>query len=106
MNKNGDGMALKDDILKLAASAVLVTGTVPEAEAERRMNICFGCDRRQEKQNKRGAGGGDLDLKTKTSHNRNIRKMRNEITHCPLGRWGDKDTANIYREIDGLAPLP
>ena len=105
LNKNTDGMALKDEILRLAASAILVKGTVDEATAEKRMQACLGCDKRIEAQNKCGACGCYLDLKTKTSVNRNIKKMRNEITHCPLGKWDDKDTANIYREIDGLAPL-
>ncbi len=24
-----------------------------------------------------------------------------EKTHCPLGLWGDKETANYYRELNG-----
>lgn len=42
-----------------------------------------------------------MDIKTKLEVYRNAKKLRNEITHCPLGKWGDKQIANIYRKIDG-----
>lgn len=36
----------------------------------------------------------------------NLKKgFRKEITHCPCGKWGDKETANIYLKMDGFEQL-
>jgi hypothetical protein len=32
-------------------------------------------------------------------------KARKEKTHCPVGRWGDKEIANYYRRLDGIPEL-
>jgi hypothetical protein len=92
---------IKNRALRLIAETVIVKSHVSEQEAERRMSVCGGCDRRDAEENKCMECGCFLDLKTAAATNWNARRNRNEITHCPLGRWGDKDTANVYREIDG-----
>lgn len=43
-----------------------------------------------------------IDAKAGLLFNKNSRKgFRVELTHCPLGKWWDKDVANLYREMDG-----
>lgn len=43
-----------------------------------------------------------IDAKAGIKVNKNPLKLfRYEVTHCPLGKWGDKDLANHYRQIDG-----
>jgi len=92
---------IKNKALHLIAEAVIVKEMVGEHEAAARMLICLNCERRDEKENKCLECGCFLDLKTGAKTNWNARRMRNEITHCPLGRWDDKETANVYREMDG-----
>lgn len=43
-----------------------------------------------------------IDAKAGLLFNKNSRKwFRIELTHCPLGKWDDKDIANYYRKMDG-----
>lgn len=92
---------LKDMALHLLAETLIVKDHVEEEEAKRRMDICLACPNRDPEANKCKVCGCWLDLKTGAATNWNAKKRRNEITHCPLGLWEDKDTANIYREMDG-----
>ena len=92
---------IKNKALHLIAEAVIVKETVTPGEAAARMRVCLGCEYRNEKENVCDVCGCFLDLKTGAKTNWNAKRLRNEITHCPLGRWNDKDTANAYREIDG-----
>ena len=98
-------MGLLDDILKLAAENVLVVEHVDDEEAARRMEICVGCDRFDAGSVRCKVCKCYLDVKTRTKINNNPKKFRQEITHCPKGKWGDLETANEYRKIDGLPPL-
>ena len=41
-----------------------------------------------------------IEAKAPAKKHRAIKKMRVEVTHCPLGKWKDKKIANHYREID------
>lgn len=92
---------LKSRALHLLASKLIVKEEVDEQEAKRRMAVCFGCEKRDEKENVCDVCGCFLDLKTRAKTNWNAKRLRNEITHCPLGKWNDKETANLYREMDG-----
>lgn len=42
-----------------------------------------------------------MEIKTTYLTSLNPAKGRYEKTHCPLGKWGDLDIANYYRELDG-----
>lgn len=43
-----------------------------------------------------------IDAKAGLMFNKNASKLfRTELTHCPLGKWNDKDVANYYRLMDG-----
>lgn len=90
--------------LKVAAQA-LVLEEVPNDVAEVRYQTCLGCDRRNAETDQCGICKCFLQLKTKALTNANPLRLRNEITHCPLGRWGDIETANYYRAIDGKQHL-
>lgn len=92
---------IKNKVLHLIAETVIVKETVTEEEAATRMRVCLNCDRCDEAENKCLECGCFLDLKTGAKTYWNAKRMRNEITHCPLGKWNDKETANAYREIDG-----
>lgn len=69
--------------------------------AAARLNTCQGCERFDREKQVCGECGCFMDVKTKLEVYRNAKKLRNEITHCPLGKWGDKQISNIYRKIDG-----
>lgn len=94
-------MTLLGKIEHLLAETFIVKEQVSEQVAQERMQTCEGCDRRDGKANKCLECGCFLDLKTAAATNWNAKKMRNEVTHCPLGKWGDFETANEYRRIDG-----
>lgn len=67
-----------------------------------RYNTCQKrCDRYDAKNDKCKECGCFMSVKTKLFTNRNLKKLRIEQTHCPLGKWGDIEVANKYREIDG-----
>lgn len=86
--------------LKVAAKTLIVE-EVEKAEAHFRMSVCNGCDKMKKESGRCGICHCFLDLKTKSATNLNPLAGREEITHCPLGRWGDLETANYYRSIDG-----
>jgi len=92
---------IKRNALRLLAETLIVKDQVGGEEAAKRFRVCVSCEYRNEKENVCDVCGCFLDLKTSAKTNWNARKLRNEITHCPLGKWNDKETANIYREMDG-----
>lgn len=92
---------IKNKALHLIAEKLIVKEQVGKDQAAWRMGICEGCNMRDTVENKCLECGCFLDLKTTAKTNWNAKKFRNEITHCPLGRWDDKKIANVYREIDG-----
>lgn len=92
---------IKNKALHLLAEKLIVKEQVDGDEAARRFRVCVGCEYRNEKENVCDVCGCFLDLKTTAKTNWNAKKLRNEITHCPLGKWNDKKTANVYRGMDG-----
>lgn len=92
---------LLEKALKLAAKTLLVEGEVSDEKAAERFEVCLKCSERDGEENRCKVCGCFLEVKTKAETNWNAKRMRNEITHCPLGKWGDAETANIYREMDG-----
>lgn len=94
-----------DQILKLAADMTLPIEIVSAELAGQRMQICRACPRFNPEKETCTVCGCYMEVKTACYTNRNPKKMRNEYTHCPEGRWNDKELANHYRAIDGLEPL-
>lgn len=93
------------EALKVAAKG-LVVDDVPVEVAEYRYNVCLSCDKRKADTDQCGICNCFLQLKTGAKTNINPLKGRTEITHCPIGRWNDKEIANHYRELDGKPALP
>jgi hypothetical protein len=96
-----DRMNIFEEALHLAAKAIIVKSEVEPIEAERRFAVCLGCDKRDADKNQCGICHCFLDLKCGSKVNWNAIRIRNEITHCPLGRWGDIEITNMYRQMDG-----
>ena len=98
-------MNLIDQIMSLAAEKVLVTETVSEETAAFRRTVCNECDRLDQVHDRCKVCTCYIEPKSHAKINHNPKKLRQEITHCPLGKWNDLETANEYRKIDGLPPL-
>lgn len=73
-------------------------------EFNRRWDICKkSCNSYDPKNDKCTVCGCFMEVKASLLNNRNPKKSgRVEQTHCPLAKWGDKEIANYYREMDGL----
>lgn len=92
---------IKNRALHLIAEKAIVKETVSDGVANERFTVCLKCEKRDADENICTVCVCFLDLKTGSKVNLNAKKLRNEITHCPLGKWNDKDIANVYREMDG-----
>lgn len=94
-------MSIIEQIKYYLAEQLIVKEKVDTDTADARFDICLKCDKRNEDENKCTVCGCFLDLKTSSRVNFRVSKNRNEITHCPLGKWNDLEIANEYRRIDG-----
>lgn len=94
-------MNLIDELLKAGAKAVLETKTVLPEIAKKRMQVCMGCARFNAEKIKCNACGCYLEVKVECETNYNPKKLRHEVTHCPMGLWDDIAIANQYRTLDG-----
>ena len=90
------------NLIEKAADLVFVKEHVSEELAKWRINICLTCPNFQKKLKRCGVCGCFLEAKTKSKTNRSPKRPQGEETHCPLGKWNDKETANFYRALDGL----
>ena len=98
-------MNIVDKIGRILADKALVHERVSEQEKQRRLSICESCARFDANARRCKVCKCYVDAKASAKTNKNPLRGRNEITHCPMGFWGDVDVANVYREIDGLAPI-
>lgn len=98
-------MSVLEQIKHYLASKVIVREKVDEQTADWRFEICLGCEFRDPEENKCRECGCYLDLKVGCRVNWLPKKNRNEVTHCPLGKWNDLEIANEYRRLDGLELL-
>lgn len=99
-------MNLIEKAFAIIADKTLVHERVDKEEKERRLGICEKCKPYFDTQSRRcKICKCFMDAKTGSKTNYNPKKIRNEITHCPMGYWGDVDIANFYREKDGLPPI-
>lgn len=90
---------------EIIADKLLVHERVAKDEKGLRLAICEGCEYLDRNSRRCKVCKCFVDAKTSAKTNTNPLKGRNEITHCPMGLWGDIDTANYYREIDGVLPI-
>lgn len=98
-------MNLFDRAMAILADTTLVHERVEPDEKERRLAICEPCSFFDSESRRCKVCKCYVDAKTAAKTNFNPIAVRNEITHCPKGFWGDVDVANIYREKDGLPPI-
>lgn len=98
-------MNLVDRIGLILADNTLVHERVDADEKARRLAICESCERLDADARRCKVCKCYVDAKTSALTNFNPLRGRNEVTHCPVGFWGDVDVANIYRKIDGHAPI-
>lgn len=98
-------MSIVDEILKLAADKLIVESHVSEEIAKFRMDVCLACPFLSHSDYRCKVCRCYVEVKTTSERNYNPKRRRNEITHCPKGRWNDIETANEYRKIDGLEPI-
>lgn len=98
-------MNIVEQIKHFLAETLIVKEHVDAETADLRMGVCMNCEHRDTDENTCRVCTCFLDLKTKSRVNWRPSKSRNEITHCPLGKWADIETANEYRRLDGLQPL-
>lgn len=98
-------MNIMHRILRLAAEKTLVIEKVDDETRDKRLETCMGCRFLNKASRKCRGCGCYVDVKAATKENRNPEKLRYEITHCPKGKWNDKELANQYRVLDGLKPL-
>jgi len=98
-------MNMIDRALAIIADKTLVHERVDAAEKKRRLDICESCRFFDTESRRCKACKCYMDVKSGSKTNFNPVAGRNEITHCPKGLWGDAETANIYREQDGLPPI-
>ncbi len=98
-------MNWKDKALQLAASKILVIEEVDQEEADRRMSICRACPKLNQENSRCTECGCFMEVKTKCRVNRSPARPLGEVTHCPLGKWGDLEIVNHYRAIDGKVNL-
>lgn len=93
------------EIEKIAAKTLLVQEEVPDEIAVDRLAVCLQCPHRIKAKDpddeKCGVCGCYLTIKVKCKQNRSKERPNGELTHCPLGKWGDKEIANYYRRMDG-----
>jgi len=100
-----ENMNIFEKAAALLAEKTLVNERVEDEIAVERLSICEKCIRFDQESRRCKVCKCFVDAKTKAKTNFNPTKLRNEITHCPNGFWGDIETANIYREFDGLSPI-
>lgn len=99
-------MNIFDKAMAILADTALVHEHVDSDEKKRRLTICESCPFFDHESRRCKKCKCYMDAKTGSKTNFNPKKARNEITHCPAGFWGDIETANVYREKDGLPPIP
>lgn len=88
------------EVMKSIVGSILVEKYTTQEIADKRISVCETCSKRQG--DKCGICGCFYELKAEMEFNKNPKKFfRIEETHCPLGKWGDVEIANRYREKDG-----
>jgi hypothetical protein len=98
-------MSWMQDLLKLAADKVLVKEQVEQDVADMRWQTCWPCENMDHENKTCKICGCFIELKIWAKVSRSPQRPMGEITHCPIGKWQDKDIANHYRELDGKPPL-
>lgn len=98
----GSANKIFTQVLKKGAKVVFEVELLNDPSIEAfRMDTCNRCQHFNAEDQTCGICGCFMDVKTTHRLSRNLKKMRIETTHCPMGKWNDKDVANHYRQLDG-----
>ena len=98
-------MSWFEEAKKIAAATVLVMEHVDQPTAQARMDVCDTCEWNDRASKKCSICGCFLENKVWSKISRSKPRPLGELTHCPRGKWNDKDIADHYRALDGIAPL-
>lgn len=94
-----------DAAKKLAASKMLVLEQTDAQTAEMRWNTCWYCEQMNHSNKTCRSCGCYIELKIWSKISRSVNRPMGELTHCPLGKWQDKEITNYYRTEDGKEAL-
>lgn len=85
----------------LAAKLLTVEKHNNKELTESRLATCGGCPNFDPEKKKCKVCGCFMEVKSELLKHRNPKALgRIELTHCPDGKWADKETANFYRKLD------
>lgn len=84
-------------VLESTASILAEETLTDNSIIEMRFEACSTCIFRDSEINKCRVCGCYLSVKTPLKTNFNPKHLEFEVTHCPMGKWQDFDTANYYR---------
>lgn len=62
-----------------------------------RYEICKGCDKHDAESDECAICTCFMEEKTKLLKHHDPKLETVIVTHCPLGKWGDKEIANFYK---------
>lgn len=87
-----------DKILKTVAEAAFSVEYVDDQTYQFRLSRCGTCDFFSNGKCKKC--GCYMEVKAATRIHKNPkRKMRKEVTHCPIGMWEDKEFAEFFKQF-------
>jgi hypothetical protein len=87
-----------NEIAKAAADLAFSVEYVDNETYMFRLNACRTCDFFVKERCKKC--GCFMEVKAATRIHKNPkRKMKQEVTHCPIGRWGDLEYADFFSAI-------
>lgn len=98
-------MSWFDSFLKATAGKVLVLEQTDAETADMRWKTCWGCEQMDHSDKRCRLCGCFIEVKIWSKTSRSAHRPMGEVTHCPLGKWNDKEITNHYRAEDGLEPL-
>ena len=86
-----------EKLLELAAKELLVVEKVDDLTKKTRLDICKTCPNYDPGKAKCLICGCFLEAKAGMKVHINPKTLKEEITHCPEGKWFDKEIAEHYR---------
>ncbi len=94
---------IRSKILSKVAEVALTVEKLDDPELKKfRITTCEGCKVFNPDGRTCGICTCPMDAKAGILTNKNpLHLFRHELTHCPLGKWNDKEVANHYRKLDG-----
>ena len=90
-------MRLLDRLFKFGAQALPVEKVDATTKAIR-WAICKGCEKYDPGRDKCQVCGCYMEIKSGALTHFNPETLEVEITHCPLGKWGDMEIAKHYSQ--------